>query len=117
MRCLGDDRSEVTQPMHFLDIDPGLRREFPCGADVWDQVAGRERSPSAVVNIHPVGCRRRKLVPVERGESPQDHRPCVRVGVRFAREVPGIELGDGSVEVVEVEGDPGSDPMVGVDLE
>ena len=57
------------------------------------------------------------LVSVERGEAPRDDRPRVRVGGRFAGEVPGVELGDGGVEVVEVEHDDRHDPLVGVDLD
>ena len=41
----------------------------------------------------------------------------MRVGGRFAGEVAGIELRDGGVDVVEVERDPGLDPVVGVDLD
>ncbi len=41
----------------------------------------------------------------------------MRVGGRFAGEVPGVELGEGGVEVVEVEHDARRDPIVGVDLD
>ena len=40
---MGDDRSEVAQPMHGLDIDLGVWRDVPRGADVRGQVAGLER--------------------------------------------------------------------------
>ena len=40
----------------------------------------------------------------------------MRVRRRFACEVPGIELCDGGVDVVEVEGDSCDHPLVGVDL-
>ena len=42
---MGDDRSEVAQPMHSLDVDADVRREVPRGTDVCGQVAGRERRP------------------------------------------------------------------------
>ena len=34
MRRVGDDRSEVAQPMHSLDVDAEVRREVPDGTDV-----------------------------------------------------------------------------------
>ena len=43
MRRVGDDRSEVAQPMHGLDVDADVRRDVPRGTDVCDQVTGRER--------------------------------------------------------------------------
>ena len=42
---MGDDRSEVGQPMHGLDVDAEFRREVPRGTDVCGQVTGRERGP------------------------------------------------------------------------
>ena len=56
-------------------------------------------------------------MPVERGVRPRDDRPCVRVGGRFAGEVPGVELREGGVDVVGVERDACHDPLVGVDLD
>ena len=44
-----------------------------------------------------------------------DHVCCVGGG--FACEVAGVELFEGSVEVVEVERDERCDPIVGVDLD
>ena len=61
--------------------------------------------------------RRGEFVPVERGVIPRDNRPRVRVGGRFAGEVPGVEFREGGVEVVEVECDVRHDPLVGVDLD
>ena len=46
------------------------------------------------------------------GVGPRDDRPRVRVGGRFAGEVARIELGDGGVEVVEVEHDDRHDLVV-----
>ena len=82
-----------------------------------DQVAGRERYPSPVVDVDPVRRRRGQLVPVERGVGLGDDRPCVRVGGRFAGEVAGVEFGEGGVDVVEVEHDARRHPVVGVDLD
>ena len=56
-------------------------------------------------------------MPVERGESTRHDRPCARVGGRFAGEIPGVEFGECSVDVVGVERDDGHDPVVGVDLD
>ena len=61
--------------------------------------------------------RRGRFAPVEPGVDPCNHRPRVRVGGRFAREVSGIELREGGVDVVEVEHDDRCDPLVGVDLD
>ena len=47
----------------------------------------------------------------------RDDRPRVRVGGRFAGEVPGVEFLEGSVDVVEVERDVRHDPLVDVDLD
>ena len=80
-------------------------------------VAGRERDPAPVVDVHPVRRRRGKFVPVERGVGPRDDRPRVRVRGRFAGEVPGVEFLEGGVDVVEVERDSRRDPVVGVDLD
>ena len=41
----------------------------------------------------------------------------MRVGGRFAGEVSGVELGDGSVDVVGVENDDRRHPLVGIDLD
>ena len=56
-------------------------------------------------------------MPVERGVATGDDRPRVRVRGRFAGEVPGVELLEGGVDVVEVEHDVRRDPVVGVDLD
>ena len=93
------------------------RREVPCGTDVCGQFAGRERHRAAVVDVHPVRCGRGEFVSVERGVGPRDDRPRVRVGGRFAGEVPGVEFREGGVDVVEVEHDARHDPFVGVDLD
>src|ERR1700689_2103231 len=58
-----------------------------------------------MVVVYPVLRHRRKFAPVECGEAPCDGRPGARVGGRFAGDVPGIEFGDGGVEVLEVEQD------------
>ena len=44
MQRLGDDRSEIAQPMHSLDVDREVRRQIPSGAEVCGHVAGRERA-------------------------------------------------------------------------
>ena len=115
--ALGDDRSEVAQPMHGLDVDADVRPWSQRGTEVCGQVTGREAVAAPMVDVHPVRCRRGNLVPVERGVGPRDDRPCVRVGGRFAGEVSGVEFLEGGVDVVEVERDACRDPIVGVDLD
>ncbi len=41
----------------------------------------------------------------------------MRVGGRFAGEVPGVKFFEGGVDVVEIEWDSAHDPLVGVDLD
>ena len=55
-------------------------------------------------------------MPVERGVATRDHRPRLRVGGCFAGEVARVELLEGGVDVVDVEGDVRRDPSVAVDL-
>ena len=117
-RRMGEDRSEVAQPMHGLDVDADVLARVPS-----QRGSMRSASPGAndarppVVDVYPVRRRRRKFAPVERGVGPRDDRPRVRVGGRFAGEVPGIEFVDGGVEVLEVEHDDRRDPAVGVGLD
>ena len=66
---------------------------------------GANAMPAPVVDVDPVRRRRGKFVPVERGVGLCNNRPRVRVGGRFAGEVPGIELREGGVDVVGVERD------------
>ena len=115
MRHMGDDRSEVAQPMHGLDVDVEVRVESH------EARMYAVRSPGAnvtapVVDVHPVRRRRGEFVPVECGVDPRDDRPRVRVGGRFAGEVSGVELREGGVDVVGVEHDVRHDPLVGIDL-
>ena len=63
---MGDDRSEVVQPMHSLDVDPEVWREVPRRTEYAISSPGAIAAPS-VVDVHPIRCRRRKLVPVDRG--------------------------------------------------
>ncbi len=57
-----------------------------------------------------VRCRRGEFVSVDRGVGIRDHRPRVRIGGRFAGEVARVELGEGGVDVVEIEHDDRRDP-------
>ena len=41
-RHLGDDRSEVAQPMHSLDVDADVWSRVPTGTDVCGHFTGRE---------------------------------------------------------------------------
>ena len=111
MPDMGDDRSEVGQPMHRLYVDPCLWRDVPRGKDVRDEVARRESYPAPVVDVDPVRRRRRELAPVEHGVGRRYDRPRVRLGGRFPGEVPSVELFEGSVDVVEIEHDSRRDPL------
>ena len=119
LRCsthyMGDDSTELAQPMHGLDIGPYVGREIPCGAHVCGQFTGRERSRSSVIDAHAVRCHL-ELSHVRRCVRPSYERPCSGVDCRFAGEVAGIEFRDGGVEVVGVEGDERRGPPVGVEL-
>ena len=64
MRHMGDDRSDVVQPMHGLDVDTEV-----CGVtsnvalEVCRQVAGRECCVSPMVDVYPIWRSRGQLVP------------------------------------------------------
>ena len=100
--------------MYSLDVDVQVWRDVPWRG-VCGQITGREGVPrrwSMLTQSGVVG----ELAPVERGEAPADDRPCARVGGRFAGEVAGVELLEGGIEIVKVEGDVRRDPLVAVDL-
>ena len=103
--------------MYGGDIDLEVWRDVPGCTDVCDEVTGRHGGESLVVDGRPIRRRRRQFTPVDRGETPRDDRPRVRVSRRFAGKVPGIELGEGGLEVVGVEHDSRHDPFVGVDFD
>ncbi|MCV7332019.1 hypothetical protein H7J81_18115 [Mycobacterium cookii] len=114
---MGTDRSKLAEAMHNLDVGSDVLAEFPPCAEVFDQVTGRERCPPAVVDAHAVRRGGRYLVPVERGVTARDDRPRVRVGGRFTGDESGIELGDGGVEVFEVENDDRRNLIVRADFD
>src|SRR5829696_7104878 len=101
-RRVRDDRPEIAQPMHSFDVGLSFRCELPPSTDIGDRFAGRERCSSAVIDIHPLRRRRGNFVPVDSGGGFRDDRPRLRVGGRFADEVPGIEILEGGVDVVDV---------------
>jgi len=117
MRRMGDDCSEIAQPMHNLDVGLDVLVEVPPGTDVGDQFTGGERGPRTVVDAHAVLRGRRQLVSVDRGVAIRNHRPRVRVGGRLAGEVSRIELCEGGANVVGVERDERRDPLVDVDVD
>ncbi len=81
------------------------------------QITCVERCNRPVVDVHPIRRRRGEFAPVERGVGTREDRPRVRVGGGFAGEVPGVELLEGGVDVIEVEHNAGHDPVVSVDLD
>jgi len=96
--------------MHGDNVSAQVWRDF--SVDGGGQVAGRESCDPAVVDVYDV----RGVVLVERGIRVRDDLPGVRVGGRFAREVAGVELDDGAVEVVGIERDQIHYQPVGIDL-
>ena len=59
MRRLGDDGSEVAQPMHGLDVDAACRALGPHAARMYAvMLTGLERYPAPVVDVHPIRRRR-----------------------------------------------------------
>ena len=70
-----------------------------------------------MVDVHPVRRPRGEFASVECRGGSDDDRPCLCGRGRFAGEVPGVEFGEGSVDVVGVESDARHDPLVGVDLD
>src|SRR5690242_10126189 len=101
MLRMGDDRSELTELMHRLDVDAEVWGDVPDGADGRKHGAGRERCAPPVVDGDPV--RRWEFVSVERGVDTCDDRPRVRVGGRFTGEIACIELCESRIGVVEIE--------------
>ena len=103
--------------MHGLDVELTSGMTSQMARMDAGRSPGANADTAPMVDVDPVGCRRRKFVPVERGVHLRDDRPRVRVGSRLAGEVPGVEFLEGGVDVVEVERDGGDDPVVGVDLD
>ena len=48
---VGDDRSEVAKPMHGVDVDVDVYAEIPCGLQIFEEIAGRERCCTAMVDV------------------------------------------------------------------
>src|ERR1700753_1227021 len=114
---MGDDRSDLAEPMHRLDVDLGVRRVVPCRLDVGDHVAGGESCSPAVVNAHPIWRSREKLALVETGINSCDDRPRAGMDCRVTGEVTGIKLSNSRVEILEVERNCSPDPLFRVDLD
>ncbi len=115
-RRMGDDRSEIVEPMHRLDVDLQVWREIPNGAKDLGHGAGLERASAPAIDGGPV-CRG-KFVPVERGVCLCNHGPGLRVGGGLTGDVSGVELFDGSVDVVSDRTGPAAvSTVVGVDFD
>src|SRR6202012_4369917 len=105
----GDNRSEVAQPTHSLDVN-AARAAVERRADVCGRVTGCDPWSPPGVDIHPIRRRRGRFWRVDGGGAPRDDRPRGRVGGCFAGEVPSIEFFEGGVDVVEIEHDGPCDP-------
>ena len=57
-RHVRDDRSQVGQPMHCLDMPADVREEVPRSTDIGGHFTGLDGCEQPVVDIHPVGRRR-----------------------------------------------------------
>src|ERR1700742_3303331 len=112
-----ENRAEVVKPIRSLDVEVEGLVEVPSGADVFDAFAGRKRCPPAVVEAHHIRCRRGDFAPIMCKEYSGDYGPGARMGARLASKVPRVELGDGGVEVVELEHHECHDPFVSLDLD
>ena len=115
MYHMGANRSEVVQAVHRLDVDLDVSREVERSTEIGVQLTWRKGSRPPVVDTYAVGRGRRQLVAAHRGEATGDGRPRVRVDGRFSSDVSGVELGDGDIEVVDVEHDNRRNPLIGVD--
>ena len=58
--------------MHGLDVDAHVRCVVPNGMDVCGHVAGRERNPLPVIDIHPIRRQLGEFAPVDCSEGPRD---------------------------------------------
>src|SRR5581483_4620635 len=100
---MGDDPTNIAEPMDSFDVDLGVRRVRPRRLDVCDEVPGGEGCAATVVETHPIGRGSGYLPPVERGIRLLDDRPRLRIRRRLAREVPRVEFCCGRVKIVHVE--------------
>src|ERR1700722_3557813 len=103
--------------MHSRNVNAGLWCEIPCGAEEQGQVARLRRSKRTMIDDVPIRCRRGNLMPVDRGEGPDDNRPRARVRGGLSGHVPGVEFGEGTVEVVGFEGDGRCELVICIDFE
>ena len=113
---MGDDRSELAQPMHRLDVVL-VSGESPIRPRYAIMSPGANAAPrrwSMLTQSGVVAGSSRRL---KRGISRCDDRPCARVCGRFAGEVSGIEFLDGCLDVLDVEHDSRRDAAVEVGLD
>ena len=54
---LGDDGSEITQPMHSLDVDSDVRSEVQPGPNRCGQIDRLDRYERSMVDVHRIRCR------------------------------------------------------------
>src|SRR6185437_4744534 len=106
------DRAEVGQPMNGLNINRAPWRIFRRGLEVCHQVTGPDRCECTMVDVYQVWSGRGHLAAIERGVYVCNRRPSLCMGGRFSRGVPGVELRDRRVEVVQIEHDNTRDPLL-----
>jgi hypothetical protein len=64
---MGDDRTEVSQPMNGLNINAAPLRILRRGLQVGHQVTGPDRCERTMVDVYQVWCNRGHLTAIERG--------------------------------------------------
>src|ERR1700692_2531954 len=115
---MGDDRAEVRQSMNGLDVDAALRRVFfQRGTEVCHQVTRPDRCKLSMVDVYQVGGRSGEFTSIERCIDLRNDRPRVRLRCGLTGDVAGVEFGEGSVEVVGVEGDGRCEPVICIHFE
>ena len=110
MRRIGDDRSEVAQPVHSLDVGSDGLCEFPPGTDVCGQLTGRERCHPAMVDLTQSGVVAGSSRRLSEAKAPVITDQCART-LPLRRRGIALELCESGLEVVEVEHDDRRDPL------
>ena len=115
-QALRDDGFEFAEPMHGLDVSADIRHEVPCGTDVRVSDRSPRWLPAGDDRCRPNSLSSGGIQAVESRPRTGDHGPRSRMGSCFPGEVPGVEFGEGGIQVVDVEDDASRALIFGVDL-
>ena len=91
--------------MQGFDVEINFVAEIPAGTEIFDHAPALESCSSPMVLTFEIRCGYRYFVPIDRGVSPCDSGPRVRVAGGFAGEVAGVEFFESRVDVLGVEQD------------